>query len=780
MSSSITITSPATANITDTSTSVSVSWANATTGTNWRVEGVLLVNGTVITTFNVAATASGTGTLAISANQNAIYNAATGSSLTGAITLRVNNYLDITPFTLYTVNKTGGTLTIARRLTSATNTTINPFNLDAFDGTTTYNFRAGWTRPHTAFRGRVSIYANGVLISTYSGFTTNISRTPSSAEISAMVSAMANVSPRNLHYVIETGFVANTTVYYTSGAITSPTSSLTKVFLSPSAISIGNFTLSSATTAVPFTLTVGTSGATHEVRLYVRVGGVDTLIRTQTGITASGNFTIGTTERNLILNAMPSSTTATTWAWVEASKDGNTAVSDSLGVATTVALDASYKPTLGTITWAEANAYMASITSSAYFLTSKSSITFTVPATMATGATRSSTRVQFAGTDGTTTGTGTTRTTGALQSAGTLSYTITVADSRGRSTAITAGSIIVRAYTPPTITNLSMNRVNSGNTALDPLGTRARATFAVEATTVKNASNAEVNHIRWVLEYRLRPSGSWTAYTSNTSNTTLTISTTSSTTGTFPITNAYDFRLRAYDCFYDTNNNGSLGDTDEYAESIAILPFGKVSLMIGEDRVAIGKVWTDGTLDVGGDIYSNGEKLSSETAILQKVFPVGSIYTSNSGTTNPSTILGFGTWSLLSAGTFPVAAGTGYAYGATGGATTHTHTIASHTHSTPDHTHSLSSNGRALVNVTGIGGSFVYLKGSSYTSWAPSDRVTASGYVGSTTSQAWAAWLSGDTDSGGASTTGGSGTLTTASGSNLPPYLAVFMWRRTA
>jgi hypothetical protein len=234
---------------------------------------------------------------------------------------------------------------------------------------------------------------------------------PSAAEVTAMGDAMLGVSPRNLYYVIETGFVANTTVYYTTGAITTGNVDLTKII--PSGIDQAQLvsvalTLTSSTTAVPFTLNIGTAGATHTVRLYM---GVSTLIKEHTGITASGNFTIGATERNIILNALPSSVSATTWLEIISSKDGNTATWDSKSVATTVTLGSEYIPIIGTITRAEANAYLLAITSSNYFLTAKSNIAFTIPATMATGTTRKSTRVQFAGTDATILGTGTSLTT---------------------------------------------------------------------------------------------------------------------------------------------------------------------------------------------------------------------------------------------------------------------------------------------------------------------------------------------------------------------------------
>ena len=840
-----TITSPANVNISDTTASISVSWGNGFTYGSWRVSGSLRINGTQISSFDVASGATGTQTLSISANQAALYNAATGSSLTGAVSVVLSNYL-ASPSISHSTTLGSGNLTIANRLSAPVNGTLNPYNLDNFNGTSTYNFIASWTRPHTAFRGRVKIYAHTTLIGTYSDNNTSMSRLPSTAEIDAMVAAMGSVSPRNLYYVIETGFVANTTQYFTGGELTTGNVSLVKSFIQPSPISISNFTLTDSTTAVPYTLTVGSSGATHITRLYIRVGSTDHLVKTETGITGSGtkNFTIGATERNIILNAMPSSTSATTWAQSEATLSGNTAFADSKLVATTVSLDAAYKPVNGTITRAENNTYLAAITGSNYFLTGKSNVLFTMPSTMATGATRASTRVQFAGTDATITGTGTTLTTSALATAGANSTaTITVTDSRGRSTVSTITGLVVRAYTNPTINSFTVERRNSADTASDPLGTRMRAVINIAATTLLNHSGVEQNHVRWVVEYRLRPSGTWTAYSSNTSNTTLTVNTTSSLTSpTFPVNSSYDIRIRAYDRFYDLNNNGALNDTDAFAESIIVLPFGRVGFMLGEGsdgitRASVGKVWSQGTLDVEGDIYSAGSKVLTEaTNSALAAYPVGAIYMSVNST-SPATLFG-GTWVEI-ANQFLVGAGATYPAGSTGGAATHTHTTPSHTHTVADHTHSipshthtgpshthtiadhthtvpahshtLSQNGYAQVNVTGIGGSFVYLRGRTRPAWTPTDRVTASSYVANTTAQSWGADLAGTTDDSTAVASGGSGTLTTAasgtgatgawsgtsgsggaqttssnnggdtgSSSNLPPYLSVYMWRRTA
>lgn len=80
--------------------------------------------------------------------------------------------------------------------------------------------------------------------------------------------------------------------------------------------------------------------------------------------------------------------------------------------------------------------------------------------------------------------------------------------------------------------------------------------------------------------------------------------------------------------------------------------------------------------------------------VLQTVFPVGSIYTSYNISTNPATLLGFGTWAAIQ-GRMLIGASSAYPAASTGGAATHAITVAelpahSHTGSTASaggHTH---------------------------------------------------------------------------------------------
>ncbi len=129
--------------------------------------------------------------------------------------------------------------------------------------------------------------------------------------------------------------------------------------------------------------------------------------------------------------------------------------------------------------------------------------------------------------------------------------------------------------------------------------------------------------------------------------------------------------------------------------------------------------------------------------VLSKVYPVGSIYMSVSSA-SPATLFG-GTWVQIK-DRFLLAAGTTYKAGATGGEATHTLTNSE----VPAHTHEMySSNG---------GGDGT---------WTPDEGTYLVDSV-STVKKTWWARLGMNTAGGG------------AAHNNMPPYLAVYMWKRTA
>lgn len=119
-------------------------------------------------------------------------------------------------------------------------------------------------------------------------------------------------------------------------------------------------------------------------------------------------------------------------------------------------------------------------------------------------------------------------------------------------------------------------------------------------------------------------------------------------------------------------------------------------------------------------------------ADLNSVYPVGSIYISTVST-NPATLFGIGTWERIK-DTFLLAAGDTYSAGSTGGAAT----VTLDTNTIPSHRHSV-----------GVG--------------------TGSSTPGGDFNCAW----------------GGSSTWSSYTGggqahNNMPPYLTVYVWKRTA
>jgi hypothetical protein len=146
-------------------------------------------------------------------------------------------------------------------------------------------------------------------------------------------------------------------------------------------------------------------------------------------------------------------------------------------------------------------------------------------------------------------------------------------------------------------------------------------------------------------------------------------------------------------------------------------------------------------------------------AAIALLYPVGSIYTNASVSTNPATLLGFGTWTAFGAGRVMVGFDSGNALfdtaEETGGSAdaivvSHTHTATS-TVTDPSHNHSYS-----VVQTSGGAGGGTQ----SYTTTA--SITTGSSVTGITVATSNAS-------------TGSSGT-----NANYQPYITVYAWKRTA
>ena len=148
-------------------------------------------------------------------------------------------------------------------------------------------------------------------------------------------------------------------------------------------------------------------------------------------------------------------------------------------------------------------------------------------------------------------------------------------------------------------------------------------------------------------------------------------------------------------------------------------------------------------------------------AALQALHPVGSVYINATNSTNPGTLLGFGTWSAFGAGRVPVGFDSSNALfdtaEETGGAAdsvlpTHTHTATSVV-TDPGHFHQMSG-----VNGQSSAGPLAAADFTSGDTRNATSTVTTGITVATTNANA------------GVSATNG----------NYQPYITVYMWKRTA
>ena len=152
------------------------------------------------------------------------------------------------------------------------------------------------------------------------------------------------------------------------------------------------------------------------------------------------------------------------------------------------------------------------------------------------------------------------------------------------------------------------------------------------------------------------------------------------------------------------------------------------------------------------------------SAVKQALFPVGSIYVNSTDSTNPGTLLGFGTWTAFGAGRVMVGFNASNALfdsaEETGGSAdssviSHTHTATS-TVTDPGHSHQMG----ATDSTANDGGNTTTEFVRSYPSTTNPTSSTATTGITVATS---------------ISTTGSSGT-----NANYQPYITVYMWKRTA
>jgi hypothetical protein len=158
----------------------------------------------------------------------------------------------------------------------------------------------------------------------------------------------------------------------------------------------------------------------------------------------------------------------------------------------------------------------------------------------------------------------------------------------------------------------------------------------------------------------------------------------------------------------------------------------------------------DNTTKLATTAFVTSAISTSASSTLASVYPVGSIYINASVSTNPATLLGFGTWTAFGAGRVMVGLNAGDASFDTAEETggSKDATVVSHTHSVtdPGHSHTVGIQTKTLDQNAG--------------------SASLAG-AGTTTTSTASTGIS-------IQSTGSSGT-----NANLQPYIVVYMWKRT-
>lgn len=347
-----------------------------------------------------------------------------------------------------------------------------------------------------------------------------------------------------------------------------------------------------------------------------------------------------------------------------------------------------------------------------------------------------------------------------------------VRDSRGRVASV-ENTIHVLSYSAPKITKLSVIRCNDDGTENDQ-GSHVKVTYSYSITYLTGLTGN--NSKGAVLKYKKSSETTWQSITLDAKYT----ATDEKSIIDADSGSSYDIALFISDDFYKDSNAvksqtsvstgyciyhvpasgkgitfGGIAESDGFNVKMPATFSGSISAGGNYNGKYVTGTWLQTTqatdlgrkppkvavLDESGWIYSRA--LSS--LILEAVYPVGSIYISVNST-SPSTLFG-GTWEAIQGKFLLGADGGAYKAGNTGGEATHTLTAAE----MPKHTHQMYSNNQ--------GGDSI---------WTPDEGEYLID-VGSVTTEktTYYARLGMNYAGGG------------AEHNNMPPYLAVYIWKRT-
>ena len=362
------------------------------------------------------------------------------------------------------------------------------------------------------------------------------------------------------------------------------------------------------------------------------------------------------------------------------------------------------------------------------------------------------------------------------------------ANTKSNSAVNTANTASTNANNAVTTANDAKTKATTALTNSNNAVETANAASTSASSAVNTADNASSNaSSALTTANEAKSSANSAVTTANEAKTSANSAVTTANSATTTANNASTTANRA-----DTNESTALSNsqsavaTANEAKEKALEVEGKLA-----DRGATIKVnnVTQTEINFTSDPQTQIDNKLSLSSVLSVTYPVGSIYMSVSST-SPATLFG-GTWEQLK-DRFLLGAGTSYSAGATGGAATHTLTsseMPSHTH-TFTGTAGTTGNTQPTFSGNNISGSVDSVAGYSYTTsgaLSVSAGQTTYGRGGTYSTDmkklTFSATPSGTVSSHSHSFTPSGSNSSTGSGNahnNMPPYLVVYMWKRTA
>jgi hypothetical protein len=319
---------------------------------------------------------------------------------------------------------------------------------------------------------------------------------------------------------------------------------------------------------VTVTISKASSSFTHDI--HYKLGSINVpLVGSITG--TSYKFTPALTDMSELPNATSGTVTITVYT-----KNGNTIIG-SASKTLTVTVPSSVVPTVGI-------SIAANNTLNGTNISNKT--TFTVKPINAKGvygSTIKSYTISGEGLSTTSSSGGTSKT----MNSGKYTYTVKVTDSRGR-TGSASQTVTVHSYDKPTL-SFTPYRADVGGTPQD----NGEYIYSNLNYTISNPNNGNANTKKYRLLKKTANSSTWSTVQDWVDLPNYQGTTSISFGGGFSILSSYDVQVE----IKDTYNTTSL----KYRMGTANAVFN-----IEEDGVGIGKIWEQGALDVGGDIYGSG------------------------------------------------------------------------------------------------------------------------------------------------------------------------------